>query len=97
MKAYAIDCLLTAFKFCLIGFFNGCGKTTFVMAQGVFGAFAVRIPVSYFMSKLQPVSLFRVGLATPISSLIEIALCIVYFIVLNNQQKEHGHLEEVII
>ena len=49
----------------MIGFFNGCGKTTFVMAQGIIGAFCVRVPVSFFMSRLQPVSLFRIGLQRP--------------------------------
>ncbi len=35
------------------------------MAQGIAGAFLVRIPVSFLMSRIQPVSLFLVGLATP--------------------------------
>ena len=77
LKAYAIDCLFVSFLFCMIGFFNGCGKTTFVMAQGIIGAFCVRVPVSFFMSRLQPVSLFRIGLATPCSSLVQILLCCV--------------------
>ena len=80
LKAYAIDCLFVSFLFCMIGFFNGCGKTTFVMAQGIIGAFCVRVPVSFFMSRLQPVSLFRIGLATPCSSLVQILLCGVYFL-----------------
>ena len=80
LKAYAIDCLFVSFLFCMIGFFNGCGKTTFVMAQGIIGAFCVRVPVSFFMSRLEPVSLFRIGLATPCSSLVRILLCGVYFL-----------------
>lgn len=44
------------------------------MAQGIVGAFLVRIPVSLFMSRLEPVSLFRVGLATPCSTVVQIAL-----------------------
>ena len=39
MKAYGIDCLLTAIMFSMVGYFNGCGKTTFVMIQGIVGAF----------------------------------------------------------
>ena len=27
LRAYAIDCLLTSFLFCFMGYFNGCGKT----------------------------------------------------------------------
>ena len=33
LRAYAIDCLLTAILFCLIGYFNGCERTMFVMVQ----------------------------------------------------------------
>ena len=75
LKAYAIDCLLTCFLFCFIGFFNGMELTTFVMAQGIIGAFCVRVPVSFIMSRIRPVSLFRVGLATPCSTIIQILLC----------------------
>ncbi len=78
LRAYAIDCLLTCFLFCFIGFFNGLGQTTFVMAQGIIGAFAVRVPVSFLMSKWEPVSLFHIGLATPCSTVIQIALCCIY-------------------
>ncbi len=75
LKAYAIDCLLTCFLFCFIGFFNGMELTAFVMAQGIIGAFCVRVPVSFFMSRIRPVSLFLVGLATPCSTVIQILLC----------------------
>lgn len=74
LRAYAIDTLLTSILFCFIGYFNGRGNTAFVMAQGIVGAFLVRIPVSLFMSRRSPVSLFRVGLATPCSTLVQIAL-----------------------
>lgn len=79
LKAYAIDCVLTAFLFCFMGYFNGCGNTTFVMVQGIIGGICVRLPVSWAMSKIMPVSLFRIGLATPISSAVQIVLCIGFF------------------
>lgn len=86
LKAYAIDTLLTSFIFCFFGYFNGCGHTTFVMIQGLIGAFGVRIPVSVFMSKLQPTSLFMVGLATPASSLVQLILCMIFFIVVGKKR-----------
>lgn len=81
LKAYAIDTLLTSIMFCFAGYFNGCGKATFVMIQGIVGAFFVRIPVSFLMSRLTPVSLFRVGLATPCSTLVQIVLFLGYYII----------------
>ena len=41
LKAYAIDCLFTAIFFCYTGFYNGIGRTRFVMIQGILGAFCV--------------------------------------------------------
>ncbi|MCR5760674.1 MAG: MATE family efflux transporter [Sphaerochaetaceae bacterium] len=82
LKAYAIDCLLTCFLFCFIGFFNGMGYTRFVMIQGILGAFLVRVPVSFIMSKQLPVSLFHIGLATPCSTVFQILMCFVGYLVM---------------
>lgn len=86
LKAYAVDTLIVSFLFCFIGYFNGCGKTAFVMVQGITGAFLVRIPVSYLMSRLEPVSLFRIGLATPASTVVQILLCSIYFLWMNRDR-----------
>ena len=80
LKSYGIDTLLTAFLFCFIGYFNGTGSTLFVMVQGILGAFCVRLPLSWFISRQSWATLFRIGLATPASSLLQIALCGLYFV-----------------
>lgn len=79
LRAYAIDCILTSFLFCFMGYFNGSGKTLFVMGQGILGAFCVRIPVAYLVSRIAGVSLFYIGLATPASTVVQIVLCLGYF------------------
>lgn len=79
LKGYAFDTLLVSFLFCFIGYFNGCGCTTFVMIQGLIGAFGVRIPFSYLASQAADVSLFHIALATPCSTIIQIALCLWFF------------------
>lgn len=76
LKAYAIDCLFTAIFFCYIGFYNGIGMTKFVMIQGIIGAFCVRVPVSWFMSRRVGATLFDIGLATPFSSILQLVLCL---------------------
>ena len=94
LKAYAIDCLLTAFLFCFIGYFNGLGKTTFVMLQGIIGGIGVRLPLSFLFSRITPVSLFHIGMATPASTVLQIVLCGVYFtIVLAAERKAVGRGE----
>lgn len=91
LKAYAIDTCLVAFLFCFIGYFNGMGKTTMVMLQGIIGAFGVRVPVSYIMSKLPNTSLFKIGLATPASTIVQILFCsICLLFVIREEKKVYG-------
>ena len=85
LKAYAIDCLLTCFLFCFIGFFNGLGMTRFVMLQGIIGAFCVRIPVAFLMSREVPVSMFHMGLATPCATVLQVVMCLVCFRLANRK------------
>lgn len=94
LKAYAIDCLLTCFLFCFIGFFNGIGRTRFVMLQGLVGAFCVRIPVSFLMSRQEPASLFHIGLATPCSTLVQIVLCLGCFVLCERKYGGKARLPE---
>jgi len=93
LRAYAVDSALVPFLFCFAGYFNGCGRTRFVMAQGIAGSFGVRIPVSYLMSRWKPVSLFHVGLATPCSTVVQIALCLIYY--LRMQRQELSQTQEI--
>lgn len=88
LRAYAIDTFFTAILFCYIGYYNGCGKTLFVMIQGIVGAFCVRVPVVFFMSNLTNTTLFHIGLATPISSIVQIALCIIFMLYTVHVEKE---------
>ena len=87
LRSYAIDTLLTSFLFCFIGYFNGCGKTFFVMIQGLVGAFLVRIPVAFLISRISGATLFMIGLATPSSTIVQIVLCMVYYVIVNRKNK----------
>ena len=79
LKGFSFDCMLVCLLFCFTGYFNGCGKTMFVMIQGLVGALLVRMPVAYLMSLRAEPTLFSIGLATPLASLASIVLCILYF------------------
>ncbi|MBR2547638.1 MAG: MATE family efflux transporter [Eubacterium sp.] len=95
LKAYAIDCMFTCFLFCFIGFYNGMEHTKFVMIQGIIGAFLVRIPVSFIMSRWEPVSLFHIGLATPCSTVLQIIMCFAFLFYLKRRHRKSGELAEL--
>ena len=86
LRAYAIDCLFTCFLFCFIGYYNGLGRTAFVMMQGISAAFLVRIPVAYYMSTVSE-QLFLIGLSVPISTIFEITASFTFFFILRHREK----------
>ena len=90
LKAYAIDCMLTPFLFCFMGYYNGCEKTLFVMLQGIIGAFGVRIPIAYLVSRIPGATLFQIGLGTPASSTVQIVLCLAMFLYLERRQRREA-------
>ncbi len=91
LKVYGIDVLFTSFLFCLIGFCVGCGKTPFIMFQGVFGSFCVRIPFAYYFSLQEGANLFTITLATPIATLVQITMCIIFYFYLLKKIKREGY------
>lgn len=86
-RGCATEHLFISVFFCMLGYFNGLGKTDFVMFQGIFTAFAVRIPLSYLLSRGASPDLFKIGLAVPASALVSFLLCLMYLIYLNKKEK----------
>lgn len=57
------------------------------MIQGLIGAFGVRIPVVYLVSRIPGVTLFQIGLGTPASSTVQIMLCLAMFLYLRRRDR----------
>lgn len=58
------------------------------MIQGIAGAFGVRIPVSYLVSRMAGVTLFHIGLATPASTVVQIVICTVSYRILESSDNK---------
>ena len=71
----------------MLGFFNGLGKTPFVMIQGLLSAFAVRIPLSYLFRYLPDADMLMIGIAVPVSAAASLILCIVYYFIVNRKMR----------
>lgn len=79
LRSCSFEHLLIPFTFCFLGYFNGMGKTNFVMFQGFIAAFLVRIPVSYFLSRIPNTNMFYIGLAVPVSAGAALLMCLIYY------------------
>jgi putative MATE family efflux protein len=78
MRAFGFDFLMVSFVFCMNGFFNGCGSTMFSMINGLLSTFLVRIPLVFLLGNLLTSSLFGIGLAAPLASLLSIIVGLCY-------------------
>lgn len=85
LRGSAVEYIMCSINFCFLGYFNGRERTTFVMAQGLFSAFLVRIPLSYYLSRLPETGMFIISLAVPASALVSLTLCILYIILLRRR------------
>lgn len=78
LKNYAIDCMLVAFIFCANAFFSGCGYSLFSLIHSLLATFGVRVPVSYFLSKVPGITLFEMGFVPPLATCLSVVLCLLY-------------------
>lgn len=80
LKATAIECFILSIAYCFTGYYNGLGKTSFVMAQGLCAIFLVKIPFAWFATyRLEP-QLFRIGMSTAYAAVFTLVVCIIYYI-----------------
>ncbi len=89
LNAYVVEILLVSMLFCLTGYLNGCGATLYVMIQGITGAVVVRLTLTYIFSLIEPVSLFRIGLATPIATAVQVVMCLYFMSIVDKKIKRN--------
>ncbi|MDR2606316.1 MAG: MATE family efflux transporter [Oscillospiraceae bacterium] len=75
---FSWDCILVSFVFCFNGFFNGFGKSLFTMAHNLATTFLIRIPIVWVMSRMPDVTMFQVGIGTPVATFASLVICLVY-------------------
>lgn len=87
LKGFALETIVTAILFSMVGYFNGNNKTIWVMTQGLIQTLLVRLPLAYFMSIQPNASLTKIGLAAPISTMVGVVLNIGFYVYLNRVEQ----------
>lgn len=85
LKGFALETVVTAVLFSMVGYFNGHDQTLWVMIQGLIQTLLVRLPLSYYMSIQPNASLTQIGLAAPIATITGIILNVCFYIYLNKK------------
>lgn len=75
LSSYRLDCVLVCFVFCMNSFFSGSDRPVFPLVHSLVATFAVRIPLSYLLSRVSTQPMFWVGFAAPAATLVSLLLC----------------------
>lgn len=78
IRSFSWEFVLVPIVFCTNGFFNGCGRSFFSMANNLGGTFFVRLPAAYLLSRMSGATLFEVGFAAPLASLVSNIVALIY-------------------
>ena len=87
LRSYVFDCSLAGIHFCFSGFFCACGKSLISFIHNIISIILVRVPGAYLASIYYPDTLFPMGLAAPLGSLLSALICIGFFIHLRRKQE----------
>ncbi len=85
LRTFSYDYLLVPFVFCLHGFLNGMGRTTFTATNNIMGAFLIRIPFGFLFGTMAGATLFHLGIAAPLTSMVTITIAITYIVILKKK------------
>ena len=78
LRGFALETMVTAILFSMIGYFNGHDKTVWVMIQGLIQTLLVRLPLAYYMSIQPDASLTKIGFAAPVATMFGIVLNMIF-------------------
>ena len=87
LKATSIECFVLSIAYCFTGYFNGTGKTRFVMVQGIIAVLAVRVPFAWYMSTRPDPVVFNIGLSETAAAVFVLIVCTAYYAVSSVRRK----------
>lgn len=90
LRAYAFDCVFAAVHFCFSGYFCGDQKSMISFIHNITAIVLVRIPGAWLASKFYPDSLYPMGWAAPLGSLLSALICIGFYVYYRRRESRVG-------
>lgn len=81
MRAYSFDCVFAAVHFCFSGYFCGEGKSGISFLHNMVSILLMRVPGAYLASIYFPETLYPMGWAAPLGSLLSALICVGFYMV----------------
>ena len=80
LRSYSFDCIFAAIHFCFSGYFCGDQKSMISFIHNITAILLVRIPGAWLASRFYPNTLYPMGWAAPLGSLLSALICIAFFL-----------------
>ncbi len=76
LRAYSLDVALAGIHFCYSGFFSAYGKSNYSFLHNIISVATMRIPGAWLASIYFQETLYPMGLAAPLGSLLSAVICV---------------------
>lgn len=90
MRGYVWDCIFAGVHFSFSGYFCACGRSGLSFLHNISAILLVRVPGVYLTSLFFPDTLFPMGLATSMGSLLSVIICVIAYTVISSRTKKSG-------
>lgn len=87
LRSYVTDCFFAGIHFCMSGYFCAIEKSGVSFLHNSISIIFARVPLSYIASKRFPDTLFPMGCAAPIGSILSVIVCVIAFAVISKKEK----------
>ncbi len=87
LRGYIWDCMLAGIHFSMSGYFCAYGRSEISFIQNIIAIILVRVPGAYLMSNMFPNTLFPMGMATAVGSLMSDVISVVALVMLKRRGK----------
>ena len=85
LRAYVFDCIVAGIHFCFSGYFCAYNKAFLSFLHNLVSILFIRIPGAYLASVYFPQTLYPMGLAAPLGSLLSALICTGVFLALRKK------------
>ena len=90
LRSYVLDCIVAGIHFCFSGFFCAYGHSMVSFTHNAIAIICMRIPLTYIAAVVFTETLYPMGLASPLGSLLSAIICVFMYINIRRKQKRAG-------
>lgn len=88
LRSYVWDCIFAGVHFCFSGYFCAMERSFVSFLHNIISILLARIPIAYYASLAYPDTLFPMGMAAPVGSLLSILVCLIAYRILSRNFKK---------